>query len=444
MSTLSIVIQLILSLSILVTLHECGHFFPAKWFKTKVEKFYLFFNPYFSIWKKQIGETEYGLGWIPFGGYVKIAGMIDESMDKEQMKQPVQPWQFRAKPAWQRLIIMLGGVIVNFILGFLIFAMMFWYYGTSYIDNNSVADYGIKVEELGKQIGLQDGDHVVSIDDIKMERFEPSLLAKEIILNNPKYVNIIRDGRQQSLSIPSNMAEVLTKHENKGKGLYTLRLPNIIEKVNTDSPAEKAGLKAGDKITSVNGVSTNDYIDFVRSVQGKKNEAIEVTYLRNGASQSTKVNLDDNGKLGFYNVPTEKVFEYKKERYSLFESIPKGISMGVNFLTSQFKAFGKMGRGEIKAKDSLGSIVSMATMFDSSWDWKQFWNITGSLSMILGFMNLLPIPGLDGGYVMFTLWEMITGRKVSDRTMEIATTIGFILLMTLMVFALGNDIRKLF
>lgn len=443
MDTLSIVLQLILSLSILVTLHECGHFFPAKWFKTRVEKFYLFFNPGFSLWKKQIGETEYGIGWIPFGGYVKIAGMIDESMDKEQMKQPVQPHEFRAKPAWQRLIIMIGGVTVNFILGFIIFAGILWYFGTSYIAADSVKQ-GIKVEEMGAALGLQDGDKIISIGDVKFEKFEPGIITQEIVLNNPEHITVERNGERIDLDIPDNMPEVLTKYENKDKVLFTLRYPQQVVKISKGSKAEEADLKAGDKIVMVNGTETPFIDQFVAALAGQENKNIDLMIDRNGERIEKSVTLGEDGMLGIVNANPTEFFDVKYEKYSLAEALPAGVKMGIDFLGSQLKAFKKIFKNEIKAKDSLGSIVSIATMFDSSWNWERFWKITAMLSILLGFFNLLPIPALDGGYVLFLIWEVVTGKKPSDRFMEIANTIGFILLIGLMIFALGLDFSRFF
>lgn len=443
MNVLSIVLQLILSLSILVTLHELGHFLPAKWFKTKVEKFYLFFNPWFSLFKKQIGETEYGIGWIPFGGYVKIAGMIDESMDKEQMEGPVQPWEFRAKAAWQRLIIMIGGVTVNFILGFLIFAGLLWYFGTTYLPNDE-ARYGIHVEELGESIGLKNGDKVLAIDGTKIEKFDPAILTQEIVLNNPQQITVDRNGQEISLPIPSDMVQTLTKYENKGKSIYSLSFPQEIAAVVKASPAEQAGLRKGDRIVSVNGESTPSIYDFVAAMDGKKNETVMLGIQSGNEVIQQKIALGEDGMLGVQNARPDQLFNYSRNKYSLMEALPAGVNMGVDFLKGQLKAFGKIFRNEIKASDSLGSIVSIATMFDPSWNWERFWKITAMLSILLGFFNLLPIPALDGGYVMFLLWEVITGRKPSDKFMEVATTVGFFILIGLMIYALGLDFSRFF
>ena len=444
MDIISISAQLILCLSILVVLHECGHFFPAKWFKTRVEKFYLFFNPGFSLFKKQIGETEYGIGWIPFGGYVKISGMIDESMDTEQMEQEPQPWEFRSKPAWQRLIIMLGGVTVNFILGILIFAGMLWYFGETYM-NSSDAKYGVYTSELGRELGIQDGDNIISIGDVQFEKFNPGTVTQEIVLNDPKSLKINRDGNTIDLAIPPGLAEKLTKYENKGKGLFKLRMPHKIDNVEDDMPSSKIGLKKGDQIIGVNGQNTYWLHDFSSAMAEKKNQKVNLTVLRNQTDTLSFVaDIGDDGRLGIGNCLAESFFDLKKEKFSLGQAFPKGWSKAYGFLTGQLKAFKQMFTGKIKATDSLGSVFSIANMFDPAWDWETFWRITAMLSILLGFFNLLPIPALDGGYVMFLIWEVITGKKPNDKFMEYATIIGFFILIALMIFAMGLDISKWF
>lgn len=444
MGFISIAAQLILSLSILVVLHECGHFFPAKWFKTRVEKFYLFFNPGFSLFKKQIGETEYGIGWIPFGGYVKISGMIDESMDTEQMAEEPKDYEFRSKPAWQRLIIMLGGVTVNFILGILIFAGMFWYFGSSYVNSVDVKD-GVYTTELGRDIGMQDGDKVLSIGEYKFEKFHPPRASQEIILNTPKNMVVERNGEIVKLPIPADMARKLTTKENKGVGLFGKRFPQKTAEVSKSSPADKAGLKVDDRIISVDGKSTAFFNEFNEAIKDKKNSTIIVQALRNGTDTiSMNMDLGEDGKLGVLSVVDSKeFFPIQRDKYSLTEAFPKGADRAWGFLTGQLKAFKKMFSNEINAADSVGSIISIGNMFDASWDWEVFWNITAMLSILLGFFNLLPIPALDGGYVMFLLWEVITGKKPNDKFMEYATIGGFFILIALMIFALGNDIRNL-
>ncbi|MDF1694506.1 MAG: RIP metalloprotease RseP [Saprospiraceae bacterium] len=444
MDIISIAAQLILCLSILVVLHECGHFFPAKWFKTRVEKFYLFFNPGFSLFKKQIGETEYGIGWIPFGGYVKISGMIDESMDTEQLEQEPQPWEFRSKAAWQRLIIMLGGVTVNFILGIIIFAGILWYYGESYINSTDMT-YGVYASELGKEIGIEDGDNIIAIGDVKFERYNPGTVTQEIVLNDPQFLTVNRDGNNVQLPIPAGLAEKLTKHENKGKGLFRLRMPHQVSSVKAKFPAEKAGIKVGDRVIKVNGQSTPWLHVFSEAISKKPNQKVNLTVLRNSTDTlQLTAELGENSELGIGNAQAEAFFDIQRQKFSIGESIPKGWDKSVGFLTGQLKAFKQMFTGKIKATDSLGSVFSIANMFDPSWDWETFWRITAMLSILLGFFNLLPIPALDGGYVMFLIWEVITGKKPNDKFMEYATIVGFFILIGLMIFALGLDVSKWF
>jgi regulator of sigma E protease len=439
MDKVSLALQLILSLSLLVVLHELGHYLPAKWFKTRVEKFYLFFDPYFSLFKKQIGETEWGIGWIPFGGYVKISGMIDESMDKEQMKQPPQPWEFRSKKAWQRLIIMIGGVTVNFILGILIFAMMMFYWGESYIKTED-AKYGMVVDSMGMRLGLKDGDKVIAVGGVPMPKFNSGLVNNEIIINQAKELEVERDGSKVILPVPSDFVGEITKYENRGQALFYPRVKLDIKKVVEDGPAAKAGLKDGMVILNVNGKPAIYQHEFKKILQEYKGKEADIQYVLNNDTIDTKVAISDKGTIG---VELEGL-NISAQKYGFFEAFPKGFSMATGFLGSQLKAFGQIFSGKIKASDSLGSVFSIATMFDSGWDWRVFWNITASLSILLAFFNLLPIPALDGGYVVFLLWEVITGKVPSDKFMEIVNYIGFILLMGLMVFALGLDISRWF
>ena len=443
MDILSIVLQMILSLSLLVVLHECGHFFPARWFNTKVEKFYLFFNPYFSLFKKKIGDTEYGIGWVPFGGYVKIAGMIDESMDKEQLLQPPQPWEFRSKKAWQRLIIMVGGVTVNFILGFLIFAGLLWHYGESYLPT-AKASYGISVDSIGTAIGLRDGDQVLKIGDKAFDRFIPGLLREEIVINDIKDVVVQRGDRQHTISIDPKWAGFLSSHENSGWSVFSSRIPAIIEEVGGSSPAKTANIRPGDEIVAVNG---ND-AHFVHVVQRKiqqSNSPLTVTVNRGGQLLTKTVALDEESKrIGVVFRSPDQIFEFSRDKYTLAQAIPGGVNKGIDFLSKQLSAFGQMFKGRIKVTESLGSVISITKLFDPAWSWERFWRITAMLSILLGFFNLLPIPALDGGYIMFLFYELISGRKPSDKFMEYATLFGFIIMVSLMIFALGLDIKRLF
>ena len=440
MEKISLALQLILSLSILVVLHELGHYLPAKWFKTRVEKFYLFFDPYFSLYKKKIGETEWGIGWIPFGGYVKISGMIDESMDKEQMKMPPQPWEFRSKKAWQRLIIMIGGVTVNFILGILIFSCIVLYWGESYLKIED-AKFGMAVDSLGMEMGLKDGDKVISAGGVMMTKFSAGAVSKELVINQAKEVVVLRDGAQVTLKVPDQLVSKLTKYENKNRSLFYARTQMNISEVNSDGSAAKAGVTPEMNVLAVNGAPIMFQHEFKTALQQNKGKTAEFSFLT--ATKDTvikQITISDDGKIGIAMAQ----LPFSTEKFGLIPSFTKGSKMAVNFLGDQLKAFGQIFSGKIKAKDSLGSVFSIATMFDSGWNWRVFWNITASLSILLAFFNLLPIPALDGGYVMFLLWEVFTGRVPSDKFMEIVNYIGFFLLIGLMIFALGLDISRLF
>jgi regulator of sigma E protease len=441
---LSLAGQMILALSILVVLHECGHFFPAKWFKTKVEKFYLFFDPYFSIWKKKIGETEYGIGWIPFGGYVKIAGMIDESMDTDQMKGEPQPWEFRSKPAWQRLIIMIGGVVVNFILGILLFSMVLFVWGKKYYKTADVK-YGIAVDSLGYNMGLRDGDKIISVGNTTFDKFNPGALIKEVILNNANTIKIERGGSQLDVQIPGEIIKNLTSRENKNKEIFSFRYPQEIAEVDDKGIGKQIGIKPGDKIIKINGNNDINYAhEFTKEIRSHKNEGVELVALRGTDTISFRTKLDSTGRLGVLLNSPDKFIPVSTESFTLGQSIPAGYKWAMTFLSDQIKSFGQMFKGKIKAKDNLGSVFSIATLFDTSWSWEKFWTITGMLSIILAFFNILPIPALDGGYVLFLLIEVITGKKMSDKAMEYVTTAGFLILMTLMIFALGLDFTRMF
>jgi len=434
------ILQFLLSLSILIVLHECGHFFPAKWFKTKVEKFYLFFDPYFSLFKIQKGETEYGIGWLPLGGYVKIAGMIDESFDKEQMAGPPQPWEFRSKPAWQRLIIMIGGIFVNMVLGVFLFSMIFWHWGERYIDNYGLYD-GIYVDSIGYEMGMRNGDRVLKIGDKDYDKFKPGIVTKEIIINDAKTILVDRKGVNIELPIDAKWVKELSKYENRGVSLFDARIPPIVGGVGKDTPAEKNAIQIGDKITSFNGTPIyfiNELQDFIKD---RKSENVTLQIQRDGSMLDKSFTLDD-GRIGVY--WSDESMPYKTQEYSLIPAIGAGWNRSVEFLSDQIKAFGGMFSGKIKASDSLGSFISIGKMFGTEWVWLRFWEMTAMLSILLGFINFLPIPALDGGHIMFLLWEVITGRKPSDKVIEYSTMVGFLFLVILMVYALGLDISRLF
>jgi regulator of sigma E protease len=442
METLITVAQVILSLSILVTLHECGHFFPARWFKTKVDKFFLFFDVGFNLWSTKIGETEYGIGWLPLGGYVKIAGMIDESMDKEQMKGPVQPWEFRAKPAWQRLIIMLGGVFVNFVLGFFILAMLFWYYGTEYVPTDQITE-GIYVDSVGYDIGLRNGDKILQIGDVEFDRFNPSTLVKEVVINEASSIQVIRNGQETTVPIDPKYTAFLSSQAGKDYSIFTARRFASIDTISPGSTGEEIGLKKGDKILALNGKPIKYSDEVETSFDQVKGSEVTIALFRNNDTLVINKALPSKEKYvaGIGWTPIEVTPEIQS--YGFLESFPAGYRSGVSFLGDQIKAFKLMGKGKIKAKESLGSVISIGKMFGTSWDWQRFWRMTAILSLILAVMNLLPIPALDGGHAMFLLWEWITGIKPSDKVMEYTTTAGFFILIALMIYVLGLDISRL-
>ena len=435
-------LQLLLSLSILVVLHELGHFSAAKWFKTKVEKFYLFFNPGFALYKKQIGETEYGIGWLPLGGYVKIAGMIDESFDTEQMEQEPQPWEFRSKPAWQRLIIMAGGVFVNFVLGIFLFTMILMVWGETYIDPDSVKD-GVAVTELGQQLGLRDGDKIVKVGESSFDKFSGGLIVRELVINQSRQIEVVRNGSSHTINVPEEAALSLTKHENSKDRIITPRIPYEIGNVAPDSPGNRAGIKVGDKIIAVNSEPTPYLHNIVKAFADIKEEDVLVTVLRGQTSIDLAVTREE-GRIGIETYDFNRYYSEKRQTYSFGDAIPAGWSKSTGFITDQIKAFGQMFNGNIKPSDGLGSFITIGKMFGPTWDWERFWRMTASLSLLLAFINLLPIPALDGGYIMFLIYESITGRKIPDKVMEVMTFVGFLFLMILMVYALGNDVNKHF
>jgi regulator of sigma E protease len=434
--------QFLLSLSLLIILHELGHFIPAKLFKTRVEKFYLFFDVKYSLIKKKIGETEYGIGWLPLGGYVKISGMIDESMDKEQMALPPQPWEFRSKPAWQRLIIMLGGVTVNFILAFIIYIGMAFAYGETYIANEDLKD-GLLVENKAMQkVGFQTGDHIVSVDGEKIVKFDNDLTMKVIMA---KEVLIVRNGTGQAIKMPTDFVDQLSQQEKSV--LLDIRMPYVVGAVAPDS--KNTALQPKDIIIALNGQPTK-YFDQAKAVlESNKNKTIEATILRDEKEIKVPVMVTNDGKLGISigrlgMESLEKLGYYKvsKQEFGFLESIPVGITRGKDQLVGYGKQLKMIFSPSTGAYKQVGGFKAIFDIFPKTWSWEVFWNITALLSIMLGVMNLLPIPALDGGHVMFLLYEIISGKKPSDKFLENAQMVGFVLLITLLLFANGNDIYK--
>jgi regulator of sigma E protease len=430
-------VQLLLSLSLLVILHEFGHFFFARLFKTRVEKFYLFFNPWFTLFKYKKGETEYGVGWLPLGGYVKISGMIDESMDKEALAQPAQPWEFRSKPAWQRLMIMIGGVLVNFITAFFIYWMVLYAWGEQYIPVQS-AKYGLYYHEVAKQIGLQDGDIVLKVDEHEVE--ESGDIARFILLEDAKQLTVKRGSDVISLVIPEGYDQQMISEEVQ---LFAgVRFPVVVDDLMKGSSADEAGLLAGDSIVSINSIPTAFYNEFSQVLEANVEKEIELGVIRQDSLIALNLLVPKSGKIGFYLNSPENYVDVQIHKYGFWEACPKGIAKGVDILVSYVKQlrliFTKEGAKQV------GGFGAMGKLFPSTWNWYVFWSNTALISMILAFMNILPIPALDGGHVLFLLYEMVTGRKPGDKFMEYAQITGMILLLGLLLFANGNDIFKAF
>ena len=441
-------IQFFLSLSLLVILHELGHFVPAKLFKTKVEKFYLFFDVKFSLFKKKIGETEYGVGWLPLGGYVKIAGMIDESIDTEAMKKEPQPWEFRSKPAWQRLIIMLGGVTVNFVLAVVIFIGMAFAYGDQYIANESVKDgYYVTDTEIGNELGIQTGDRILAVDGNPVKTFRGLFL--EIV--NGNVITIERDGQAQDIPIPIDFIETLLDNPERMRFL-TMRQPFVVK---GHDPAHvvnpEVDFRAMDQVLSING-TTAYYLDQAKPIlEANKGQEVRVVVAReNGKQASLMAKVSDSAALGvslqqlsMQQFVDKGLMRVENEQYSFVESIPVGINKGWTTMTGYVKQLKKIFNPQTGAYKGVGGFAAIGGLFPDAWDWQAFWGTTALLSVILAFMNILPIPALDGGHVMFLLYEMVSGRKPSDKFLEYAQVVGFFLLMGLLLFANGNDLYKL-
>lgn len=430
-------IQFFMALSVLVLIHELGHYLFARLFKTRIEKFYLFFDPWFSLLKFKRGYTEYGIGWLPLGGYVKISGMIDESLDKEQMKQPPQPYEFRAKPAWQRLIIMTAGVIFNLILAMVIYIFILYNWGETYLATKDVR-YGIVTDSLGHEMGLRDGDNILSVDNEYVENFYQ--IVSDIILNERSSIQVDRNGETVDIKIQ-------TEHRTqmlKGKGKLDARVPFgpfIVAGFGKDSPAQKAGVIPGDQILSIDGIVFDYYNEFQTYLSNKRGEEVIVRVARGNEEPQMPVEITDGGMLGI-SRDIVQVFNLTEHRYGFFESIPLGVKRGIKTVGDYFKQFKLIFSRETKGYESLGGFLTIGSIFPGVWDWHAFWNLTAFLSIILAIMNMLPIPALDGGHVMFLLYEVVSGRKPSDRFMEYAQIAGMIFIFALLIYANGNDIVR--
>jgi regulator of sigma E protease len=437
--------QFFLSLSILVILHEMGHFIFAKIFKCRVEKFYLFFNLGFSLFKTKRGETEYGIGWLPLGGYVKIAGMIDESMDKEQMKLPPQPWEFRSKPAIQRLLIMIGGVVMNFITALAIYIAVLFVWGDEYLPTSNVK-YGIEVSDVGKEIGFKNGDKILSVDNKVVDDF--FRIIPTIALEGAKTVQVERDGQKIDVDISQDdIAKMVKANKFNPDKIFGVRYPfhMVVNSFAKNSPAQKAGIRKGDEIVMVNQQSFQYHDQFASLLKENKGKELLFTLKRNGEMIDIPITLTEDGMMGVsWDHNYQGIFEFKTIKYDFLESIPAGISLGWETSVNYLKQFKLIFSKKTKGYESLGGFITIGNIFPGSWNWQAFWNMTAFLSIILAIMNILPIPALDGGHVLFVLFEMITGRKPNEKFLEYAQIVGLSLLLLLVLYANANDVIRLF
>ncbi len=436
MSALIMAAQLILGLAILVTLHELGHFLAARAFGIRVEKFYLFFDAWgFKFFSITRGGTEYGIGWLPLGGYVKISGMIDESMDSEAMKLPPQPWEFRSKPAWQRLIVMLGGVTMNVLLGIAIYTMTLIKFDKQYLANDQVTD-GIYAYDLGQKMGLQNHDKVIAIDGKPFERFDDLISSRLILGSN---VTVLRDGKEITINVPEGFYRETVK-AGKGNFIAPFQAHLLIDSIIKDKPAEAAGLKMNDQLLSINGIRVFSMEGCRKMISENKGKPISLQIVRGADTSLIQPVVNDSGLIGvhFHN----DYGNYPLTKYTLGSSLKYGASDAMEAITSNVKGLKQIFKGKEKASDSLQGPIGIATIYGGVWEWRRFWTITGLLSMVLAFMNILPIPALDGGHVVFLLIESVTRKKFSDKFMEKAQLTGMVILLSLMIFTVGNDVWK--
>ncbi|TAH10536.1 MAG: RIP metalloprotease RseP [Runella slithyformis] len=426
--------QLILGLSILVGLHELGHLLTAKLFGMRVEKYYIGFPP--KVISIQRGETEYGIGAIPLGGFVKIAGMVDESLDTKNLSATPEPWEFRAKPAWQRLIVMLGGIFVNVVTGIIIFVALTYSNGRYYYDNSDLK-YGIVAHQLAQEIGLKTGDKIVAINGKAFNDFAD---VNKVLLESNSYYTVERNGQRTDVLIPNNFYEKIADKANAGQFIDPV-FPFKVGEIGVGMPAAKAGMKMGDRIVKVNNTPIRFYHEVKAALAQYKNQQVTIEIDRAGQTLTLPMKVTEEGTIGFF---PDSELQRRHQQFTLGESLVAGTNQAFGVVFDQIKAFGKIFRGEMSAQKSLGSFITIGKVYGPSWDWNRFWSITGLLSMVLAFMNLLPIPALDGGHTVFLLYEIISGRKPSDQFLEGAQKVGMVLLLCLMVFAIGNDIFKLF
>lgn len=430
---------MILGLTILVGLHELGHMLTAKWFGMRVEKYAIGFPP--KLFSKQIGETEYMLGAVPLGGFVKISGMIDESMDTAAMAEAPKPYEFRAKPAWQRLIVMMGGIIVNVLTGILIYIILTYKYGEAYLPA-AEAKYGIAVSKEGRQIGLQDGDKIVKVNGQPIQEFD-EIYNMDVLLDAGSYYTVERNGQVRDVPIPANFMDLMAeKKKKREQALFAVpRETFAVDQVVAGSAAAKAGLQPNDQIVKVGDRSTRFFHELQAALLANAGKTTPLEVIRNGKPVTLRANVQEDGTLGFIRKP---MLNYATRHFSFAEAIPKGTEQAFNVIVMNIKGFGKIFRGEVSASKSLSGPIGMAQIFGDTFNWVKFWSILAMLSMVLAFMNFLPIPALDGGHVMFLTYEMVTGQKPSDKFLENAQKVGMVLLLGLMAFAIFNDVFKLF
>jgi regulator of sigma E protease len=443
MKVLIQICQLLLSLSILVILHELGHFLTAKIFKTRVEKFYLFFNPWFALFRVKRGETEYGIGWLPLGGYVKISGMIDESLDKEQLKKPPQPYEFRSKPSWQRLLIMLGGVLVNFIIGIVIYSFVLLAWGEKYLPNENLTDGIWCYDSLALDIGLKNGDKVISVNDVRPERY--SDILGELIFGGT--IKVLRNGKELDIDIPEDFVGKLV---DKRKTLLIYpRIPYIVREIPETSINRTADLVAKDRVVGIQGVPIKYYDECKSIIDTLKGQEVALNIIRDGQEKTVKANISQEGKFeisivipGFRDMEKLNLYEFNTKKFTFLSAIPAGLVKAKEKLVFYIKQFKLIFNFKTGAYKGLGGFGAIGGLFPAVWEWQAFWEITAFLSLILAFMNVLPIPALDGGHVTFLLFEMVTGRKPGDKFLEYAQIAGMIILLSILIYANGNDIAR--
>ena len=437
METFIKIVQLFLSLSLLVAIHEFGHFIVARLFKIRVEKFYIFFDPWFSLFKFKRGDTEYGIGWVPFGGYVKIAGMIDESMDTEQMKQPAKPDEFRSKPAWQRFLVLIAGVVMNVILAFVIYCGISYTWGSTYLANDDVK-WGYEFNEAARGMGFEDGDRIITIDGEPIDNAN-EILNSLVISDSDKRIVVERNGAAEEFTIPYDKLLEMRNNEQYAD-LYAPRVPMCIGEVVSDT-AKEAGLLEGDVITAVDGEESYSVQTTFDMIQEHKGEEVELRIERPDSTFTLVAPVNDEGKVGFV---VGSSLPLRTQKYGFFESFSAGARLTGKVVDNYWQQLKMIVKPKTEMYKSLGGFIAIGNIFPSEWDWRQFWYLTGFFSIILAIMNILPIPGLDGGHALFTFWEMVTRRKPSDKFLEVAQYIGLAIILFLLLYANGNDIYRFF